>query len=78
MPDTFTILAILVTFLFAGMIKGIIGLGLPTVSLAVLTVIIGLPNAMALILIPSFITNLWKPWWVVMGVSFYGASGFFC
>ena len=60
MPDTFTILAILVTFLFAGMIKGIIGLGLPTVSLAVLTVIIGLPNAMALILIPSFITNLWQ------------------
>jgi len=60
MLDTLTIIAILGTFLLAGIIKGVIGLGLPTVSLAVLTVIIGLSNAMALILVPSFITNLWQ------------------
>jgi uncharacterized membrane protein YfcA len=60
MLDTITILAILVTFLLAGTVKGIIGLGLPTVSLALLTVTVGLPNAMALILAPSFITNLWQ------------------
>jgi uncharacterized membrane protein YfcA len=60
MFDIITIFAVLGTFLLAGSVKGIIGLGLPTVSLALLTVTIGLPNAMALILAPSLITNLWQ------------------
>jgi len=60
MFDSFTILAIVGTFLIAGTVKGVIGLGLPTVSLAILTVVIDLPHAMALLLVPSFITNLWQ------------------
>lgn len=48
------------TFLLAGTVKGVIGLGLPTVSLAVLTVALDLPTAMALLLAPSFVTNLWQ------------------
>lgn len=60
MPDLLTILAIAATFLVAGMVKGVIGLGLPTVSLALLTVVVGLPQAMALLLVPSFVTNLWQ------------------
>lgn len=60
MYDAFTILAIGGTFLLAGTVKGVIGLGLPTVSLALLTVAIDLPSAMALLLVPSFITNLWQ------------------
>ena len=60
MFDAFTILVIVGTFLIAGTIKGVIGLGLPTVSLALLTVTVGLPNAMALLLVPSLITNLWQ------------------
>jgi uncharacterized membrane protein YfcA len=60
MLDIITLFAVLGTFLLAGMVKGVIGLGLPTVSLALLTVTIGLPNAMALILVPSFFTNLWQ------------------
>jgi uncharacterized membrane protein YfcA len=48
------------TFLLAGLVKGVIGLGLPTVSLALLTVAIDLPTAMALLLLPSFVTNLWQ------------------
>jgi len=59
MLDATTILVI-VTFLLAGLVKGIIGLGLPTVSLALLTVAIDLPTAMALLLLPSFVTNLWQ------------------
>ena len=59
MPDA-TILPIVVTFILAGLVKGVIGLGLPTVSLAVLTVAIDLPSAMALLLVPSFVTNLWQ------------------
>lgn len=60
MFDALTMLAIVGTFLIAGTVKGVIGLGLPTVSLALLTVAIDLPHAMALLLIPSFITNLWQ------------------
>lgn len=48
------------TFLVAGAVKGVIGLGLPTVSLALLTVALDLPSAMALLLVPSFTTNLWQ------------------
>ena len=59
MLDATTILVI-VTFLIAGTVKGVIGLGLPTVSLALLTVAIDLPTAMALLLVPSFVTNLWQ------------------
>lgn len=60
MPDTPTLLIVAATFLLAGMVKGVIGLGLPTVSLALLTVAINLPAAMALLLVPSFVTNLWQ------------------
>lgn len=60
MLDLLTTVAIFATFLLAGMVKGVIGLGLPTVSLALLAVIVDLPSAMALLLIPSFVTNVWQ------------------
>lgn len=55
-----TVLVVIGTFLLAGAVKGVIGLGLPTVSLALLTVALDLPNAMALLLMPSFVTNVWQ------------------
>lgn len=58
--DPFIIIAIAITFLVAGTVKGVIGLGLPTVSLALLAIVIDLPSAMALLLVPSFITNIWQ------------------
>lgn len=60
MFETATIVAIVATFLIAGTVKGVIGLGLPTVSLALLAVAIDLTSAMALVLVPSFVTNLWQ------------------
>lgn len=60
MNDIVTMFAIGGTFLLAGMVKGIIGLGLPTVSLALLTIATDLPTAMALLLVPSFFTNIWQ------------------
>jgi uncharacterized membrane protein YfcA len=60
MFDNVTIAVLIATFLLAGTVKGVIGLGLPTVSLALLSVAIDLPSAMALLLVPSFITNLWQ------------------
>lgn len=55
-----TILVVIGTFFISGTVKGVIGLGLPTVSLALLTVAIDLPSAMALLLAPSLVTNIWQ------------------
>ena len=60
MADPLVILTVAATFLLAGAVKGVIGLGLPTVSLALMTVLLDLPSAMALLLVPSFVTNLWQ------------------
>ena len=60
MLDPVALAAIAVTFLFAGTVKGVIGLGLPTVSLGLLTMVLDLPTAMALLIVPSFATNVWQ------------------
>lgn len=60
MFEPVTLLAIAGAFLIGGVVKGVIGLGLPTVSLALLAVVLDLPSAMALILVPSFLTNVWQ------------------
>jgi len=60
MFDLFTITAIGGAFLLAGAVKGVIGLGLPTVSLGLLAATLDLTTAMALLLVPSFVTNLWQ------------------
>jgi len=60
MVETHTVVIIAGTFLLAGSVKGVIGLGLPTVSLGLLAVALDLTTAMALLLIPSFVTNIWQ------------------
>lgn len=58
--DAGAITLVTLTFLLAGAVKGVIGLGLPTVSLALLALAFDLTTAMALLLVPSFVTNLWQ------------------
>ncbi len=53
-------LVIAATFLFAGMVKGVVGMGLPTISLAILTLAIDLKSAMTLLLVPSLVTNFYQ------------------
>ena len=55
-------LLLLVTgvFLLAGLVKGVVGLGLPTIALALLTATVGLREAVALMVVPSLLTNLWQ------------------
>lgn len=60
MFDPAVLAIVIATFVLAGAVKGVIGMGLPTVSLALLTVALDLPSAMALLLLPSFITNFWQ------------------
>ena len=60
MFDLFTFLTISITFVIAGGVKGVIGLGLPSISLGILTAAIDLPTAMALMIAPSFVTNIYQ------------------
>jgi uncharacterized protein len=57
-PEQLAIIAAI--FLLAGMVKGVVGLGLPTISLALLTVTFGLKGAMVMMIVPSFSTNVWQ------------------
>ena len=47
-------------FLLAGVVKGVIGLGLPTVSMGLLGLTMPPAQAAALLLMPSFVTNVWQ------------------
>ncbi|EWH02136.1 sulfite exporter TauE/SafE family protein [Halomonas sp. BC04] len=58
--DPLLLVLVALTFLVAGTVKGVIGMGMPTVSLALLTATVGLPSAMALLLAPTIITNIWQ------------------
>lgn len=57
-PEILALIA--VTFVAAGFVKGTIGLGLPAVTLAVLTLPLGLKTSLAVLVIPLTITNLWQ------------------
>ena len=58
--DSSTLAIVGLTFLLAGTVKGVIGLGLPTVSLALLAILFDLTSAMTLLLVPSLVTNIWQ------------------
>lgn len=60
MPDPALLALIAGVFFLAGGVKGVIGLGLPTVSLALLTATVGLKTAIALTIVPAFATNVWQ------------------
>ncbi|CAH2600616.1 putative membrane transporter protein [Rhodovastum atsumiense] len=48
------------TFLLAGVVKGMIGLGLPTISMGLLGLVMAPSQAAALLLVPSLVTNVWQ------------------
>jgi uncharacterized membrane protein YfcA len=56
--DAATVTVIAATFLFAGSVKGLTGLGLPAIVLGILTATIGIQPAKALILVPTLLTNV--------------------
>jgi uncharacterized protein len=56
-PFLVTIAAI---FLFAGFIKGVLGLGLPTVSVSLLAVAMPPGKALAIVIVPAIVTNIWQ------------------
>jgi uncharacterized protein len=57
-PLPFAVAAL--TFLLAGLVKGVIGLGLPTVSMGLLSLVMAPAKAASLLIVPSFVTNIWQ------------------
>lgn len=50
------------TFCVAGVTKGVVGFGLPTVALGLGSLVIGPAQAAALLVVPSLVTNVWQGW----------------
>ncbi len=49
-----------VAFTLAGFVKGVVGFGFPVITLIILTLTIGLLDALAIIVIPTIVTNIWQ------------------
>lgn len=47
-------------FFVAGLVKGVVGFGFPIVALIILTLSSGLLDALALIVVPTLLTNVWQ------------------
>jgi uncharacterized membrane protein YfcA len=54
------VLIIALTFFLAGIVKGVAGMGLPTVAMGILGAIMSPVSAASLLVIPSFVTNFWQ------------------
>jgi len=51
-------LSLILIFIIAGFVKGVTGMGLPTVAMGLLGISMPLPVAAALLILPSFVTNV--------------------
>lgn len=61
MHETFLFVTLLTTtFLVAGLVKGVTGMGLPTVAMGLLGMVMPPAVAAAMLIIPSFVTNVWQ------------------
>ena len=60
MDQTTLLLFIAATFMIAGFVKGVIGLGLPTIAVGILGVVMAPAQAAALLVIPNLVTNSWQ------------------
>src|ERR1700744_2657234 len=54
------VLIIALTFFLAGFVKGVTGMGLPSVAMGILGAIMSPVSAASLLVIPSFVTNFWQ------------------
>lgn len=54
------LMAVAGAFLLAGFVKGVIGLGLPTVAIGLLGLVMTPTQAAAVLVLPALITNVWQ------------------
>ena len=55
-----SLLFIAAVFALAGLVKGVIGLGFPTISMGLLAVVLPPVHAAAILTLPSLVANLWQ------------------
>ncbi len=61
MPDQLaTIGLVIFAYLLAGTVKGVIGMGLPTVAIGILAAVVTPAQAAAILIAPSLATNVWQ------------------
>lgn len=59
MTSSFWLLFVAI-FLLAGLVKGVIGMGLPTVAMGLLALVLPPAEAAAIVVVPSLVTNVWQ------------------
>jgi len=55
-----SLVLIIAVFLLAGFVKGVIGLGLPTVAMGLLATRMAPAHALAIVIVPAITTNIWQ------------------
>ena len=60
MLDDPLVLLVFLVFTFAGFVKGVIGLGMPTVAIGLLSLVMPPAHAAALLVVPALATNVWQ------------------
>lgn len=55
-----TLLIAAMVFVLAGLVKGVVGLGLPLVAMGLLAIVMPPAQAAALLIVPSLFTNIWQ------------------
>jgi uncharacterized membrane protein YfcA len=55
-----TLLFVSAVFFLAGFVKGVIGLGLPTIAMGLLAIVMSPVEAAGLLILPSLLTNAWQ------------------
>jgi uncharacterized membrane protein YfcA len=60
MPPVDILAIAAIAFTLAGFVKGVVGFGFPIITLIILTLTIGLLDALAIIVIPTIVTNIWQ------------------
>jgi len=55
-----TLVGLALIFIFAGFVKGTIGMGLPTVAIGFLSLLMPPAEAATILILPSFVTNVWQ------------------
>ena len=58
--STEAIVFVLCVFFIAGIVKGLVGIGLPTITLALTSFVLPLSDMIALIALPTVFTNIWQ------------------
>lgn len=67
MTDSVQWAVVAAVFLLAGLVKGVVGMGLPTISMGLLALVMPPVEAAAILIVPSFVTNVWQ---LVAGPAF--------